>query len=254
MCLATRATTNVQDVVPLAPGRVWLQVYVATDRGYTSDVLRAAVAAGVTRVVVTVDRPVAGVRPRSDRHGTLSLPEGVVEASHLGSGIRRPTGVEYDLALTFDDLAWVAEHGVAVTVKGILRGDDARLCLQHGADSIIVSNHGGRQMDAAVPTSVALREVVDTVDAPVLVDGGIRTGLDVLRALALGAHAVLIGRPSLWALTTGGADGVEHLLRQFRYELHEAMTLTGCRRLADITRDLTVPQRIPEPTAGRRQG
>ena len=104
MCLATRATTNVQDVVPLAPGRVWLQLYIATDRAYTSQVLHAARAAGVTRVVITVDGGVAGTRRGADPHGKPALPEGVVEASHLGSGIARPAGIEYDLALTFEDL------------------------------------------------------------------------------------------------------------------------------------------------------
>ena len=198
MCLATRSTTDVHDVVPLAPGRVWLQVYVATDRGYTSAVLDAARAAGVERVVVTVDRPVAGARPRADRHGEVLLPEDAVDASHLGAAVPRPADIRYDLALTFDDLAWIAGHGLALTVKGVLRGDDARRCIEQGADSVIVSNHGGRQLDAAVPTALALREVAAAIDAPVLVDGGIRRGVDVVRALAMGADAVLIGRPYLW--------------------------------------------------------
>lgn len=238
MCLATRSTTDLHDVLPLAPGRVWLQVYVATDRSYTSEVLHAARAAGVERVVVTVDRPVAGERPRADRHGEVRLPAGVADASHLGPNIPRPDNTEYDLSLTFDDLAWIAGHGVAVTVKGVLRGDDARRCLQHGADSIIVSNHGGRQVDAALPTATALLDVVNAVNAPVLVDGGIRSGFDILKALAMGAHGVLVGRPYLWALASGGAQGVEALMNGLRDELKAAMTLVGCASVQDLTRDL----------------
>jgi 4-hydroxymandelate oxidase len=113
MCLATRSTTDVHEVVPIAPGRVWLQVYVATDRGYTSEVLHAAREAGVQRVVITVDRPIPATRPRAELHGPVVLPEGITDASHLGAGVARPTGLEYDLALTFEDLAWIAGHGVA---------------------------------------------------------------------------------------------------------------------------------------------
>lgn len=240
MCLATRSTTDLHDVLLLAPGRVWLQVYVATDRSYTSEVLHAARAAGVERVVVTVDRAVAGERPRADRHGKVRLPPGVMDASHLGPHVPCPDGIEYDLGLTFDDLGWLAGHGVAVTVKGVLRGDDARRCLEHGADSIIVSNHGGRQVNAAVPTAVALLDVVDAVDAPVLVDGGIRTGFDVLKALAMGAHGVLVGRPYLWALATDGSRGIETLLNGLQAELKAAMQLVGCANLTDLTRDLVV--------------
>lgn len=146
--------------------------------------------------------------------------------------------MEYDRALTFEDLAWIAGHGVSVTVKGVLRGDDARRCIQHGADSVIVSNHGGRQLDAAVPTALALQEVAAAINAPVLVDGGIRSGVDVLRALALGADAVLVGRPYLWGLAVAGADGVRDVLGRLRSDLHEAMTLTGCPTLESITADL----------------
>lgn len=237
MCLATRSTVDLHDVLPLAPGRVWLQIYVATDRSYTSDVLHAAREAGVERVVVTVDRPVAGKRPRADRHKIRLRPD-VTDASHLGRDVPRPSNVDYDPSLTFDDLDWIAGHGVAVTVKGVLRGDDASRCLQHGADSIIVLNHGGRQVDAAVPTATALLDVVDGIDAPVLVDGGIRNGFDVLKALAMGAHGVLVGRPYLWALASGGSLGVETLLHGLRDELNGAMTLAGCATLAGLTRDL----------------
>ncbi len=203
-------------------------MYVATDRGYTSEVLHAAREAGVQRVVVTVDRPVPGTRPRAERHGHVTLPEEVAEASHLGPGVPRPAGLRYDLAVTLEDLTWIAGHGLAVTVKGMLRGDDARRCIDHGADSVVVSNHGGRQLDAAVTTALALREVAAAIASPVLVDGGIRRGVDVLRALALGADAVLIGRPYLWGLAVAGSHGVRDVLAQLRRELHEAMTLSGC--------------------------
>lgn len=122
MCLATRSTTDVHEVVPVAPGRVWLQVYVATDRGYTSEVLHAAREAGVQRVVVTVDRPIPGNRPSAERLGPVTLPEGTADASHLGTCVPRPPGIRYDLALTFEDLAWIAGHGLAVTVKACSAG------------------------------------------------------------------------------------------------------------------------------------
>jgi 4-hydroxymandelate oxidase len=123
----------------------------------------------------------------------------------------------------------------------VLRGDDARRCIEHGADSVIVSNHGGRQLDAAVPTAMALQEVAVAINAPVLVDGGIRSGVDVLRALALGADAVLIGRPYLWGMALAGSHGVRDVLARLRSELQEAMTLTGCPTLESITADMLAP-------------
>ena len=139
-------------------------------------------------------------------------------------------GERHDPSITFDVIAWLREQsGLPVIVKGVLRGDDARRCLEAGASAVVVSNHGGRQLDGAVATARALPEVVAAVgdDGEVYVDGGIRSGVDVLRALALGARAVLIGRPVLWGLVTGGADGVAAVLQGLRDELHEAAALAG---------------------------
>ena len=150
-------------------------------------------------------------------------------------------GESHDPSITFDVIAWLREQsGLPVIVKGVLRGDDARRCLEAGASAVVVSNHGGRQLDGAVATARALPEVVASVgdDGEVYVDGGIRSGIDVLRALALGARAVLIGRPVLWGLATGGADGVAAVLQGLRDELHEAAALAGAASIAEITDDL----------------
>lgn len=149
-----------------------------------------------------------------------------------------------DPSLTWNDIAWLAgETSVPVLVKGICRADDARLAAQHGAAGVIVSNHGGRQLDSAPATVTVLPAVVEAVgdQVPVLIDGGIRRGTDVLKALALGAKAVLVGRPVLWGLSLGGADGVFTVLEMLRGELELAMALAGCPRLADLTPGLLQP-------------
>lgn len=149
-----------------------------------------------------------------------------------------------DPSLTWNDIAWLAgETSVPVLVKGICRADDARLAAQHGAAGVIVSNHGGRQLDSAPATVTVLPAVVEAVGGkvPVLIDGGIRRGTDVLKALALGAKAVLVGRSVLWGLTLGGADGVFTVLEMLRGELELAMALAGCPRLADLTPGLLQP-------------
>jgi 4-hydroxymandelate oxidase len=240
-CLATSATTDLHDLT--GPGRRWLQLYVSEDRAHTRRVVRNAAAAGYERIVLTLDRPVEATRPRSRRHGTLGpLPPGAAVTTHLGDGSTRAhVASRWDRTLTWTDLDWLTDLGLPLTVKGVLRADDARRAVEHGADSVIVSNHGGRQLDGAVPTAVALPEVAAAVDVPVLVDGGIRTGGAVFRALALGAAAVLIGRPYLWGLAAAGAAGVTAVLDALTGELRETMTLAGCPSLADITGDLVTP-------------
>jgi 4-hydroxymandelate oxidase len=153
----------------------------------------------------------------------------------------------YDAALTFDDLADIKAWGggLPLVVKGILRGDDAVQCLDAGADAIAVSNHGGRQVDTCIPTAEALRDVVEAVGgrAEVYVDGGIRGGADVLKALALGARAVLVGRPVVWGLAVAGADGVDAVLNQLWEELRIAMALCGVNDVAAVPADLLAPSR-----------
>jgi len=194
--------------------------------------------------VLTVDRPVEGTRPRSKQHRTLGpLPAGAAVTTHLGDGsTREHKPSKWDKALSYPDLDWLAGFGLPLAVKGILRADDARRVLDHGVDCVIVSNHGGRQLDGAIPTARALPEVVEAVAgrASVLVDGGIRSGGAAFRALALGADAVLIGRPYIWGLAADGERGVAEVLSLLTDELIEVMTLTGAPTVKDITRDLVV--------------
>jgi 4-hydroxymandelate oxidase len=174
------------------------------------------------------------------------LPAGVTLTSHLGdelAGETKPVG-GWDATLTWADVAWVSERcGLPVLVKGVLTAEDATAALDAGADAIVVSNHGGRQLDGVVPTAVALPEVAAAVGGrvPVLVDGGIRDGGDVLRALALGADAVLVGRPFAWGLATGGEAGVRAVLDALVADLARALALAGCPTLADVTADRVRP-------------
>jgi 4-hydroxymandelate oxidase len=203
----------------------WLQVYVLRDRGATTEFVTAAAAAGARALVLTADTPYLGPKARG------AFPDVATRAA----------GVQQDPALTFDTIGWLAEaSGLPVLVKGVLRGDDAEHCVTAGAAGIVVSNHGGRQLDRAVRTCDALPEVVDTVGGrvPVLVDGGIRSGLDALCALALGADAVCLGKPVLWALAAGGADGVRDCLGAVAEDLRTAMALAGATTLAQVTPDL----------------
>lgn len=244
--LSTRATTDLAEVAAAASGPLWLQIYVDRDREHTLAVLAGARTHGVSAVVLTVDLPVAGRRERELRNGDLPLPDGVRLADHLGGSGGKATKplAGWDPTLTWDDLAWVREAcGLPVAVKGVLTAQDARAAVEHGAAAVVVSNHGGRQLDGCVPTAVALEEVVEAVDGtvPVLVDGGIRDGGDILRALALGARAVLVGRPYAWGLAAGGQDGAYEALEALTGDLGRAMALAGCPSLAAITRDRVRP-------------
>jgi 4-hydroxymandelate oxidase len=245
--VSTLATTSLEDVVAAAPDAPrWFQLYVFDDRGYAGELVDRAAAAGYRALVLTVDAPVLGYRPRDERNG-FRLPDGLAMANVPrempetdGSGLAALFG-SIDQTLTVDDLAWLKERsGLPLVVKGVHRGDDAVRCLDAGADAVVVSNHGGRQLDSAVATADALPEVADAVAgrAPVLVDGGLRDGTDVLKALALGADAVLLGRPVLWGLATGGADGVRDVLRWLTADLERAMTLAGVTDVAEVPRDL----------------
>jgi 4-hydroxymandelate oxidase len=158
-----------------------------------------------------------------------------------GSALVGYAVTELDPGLTFDDITWLRELSpLPVVVKGVLRADDARACVDAGSAAVIVSNHGGRQLDSAVATADALPEVVDAVgaDVEVLVDGGIRSGTDILKALVSGARAVLVGRPILWGLATGGAGGVQAVLDEMRLQLARAMALCGAPAVTDLTSDL----------------
>ncbi|MFT3858472.1 MAG: alpha-hydroxy acid oxidase [Aquabacterium sp.] len=258
MVLSTQASMPMERVAQAIAGDadrgpLWFQLYAQADRGFTSSLIQRAEAAGFEAIVVTVDAPCSGARDRERRAG-FQLPAGI-HAVNLG-GMRPPDrprlapgqsalfdGLLPQHATTWDDITWLlSQTRLPVLLKGILHEDDARQAAALGVHGLIVSNHGGRTLDTAVSTAWALPRVVEAVgaDMPVLVDGGIRRGTDVLKALALGARAVLIGRPCIHGLANAGAMGVAHVIRLLRDEFEIAMALTGCRTLADIHRGLLV--------------
>jgi 4-hydroxymandelate oxidase len=233
MVVSMSASELLEDIGRVAAAPRWWQLYIYEDRAFTADVLARAVAAGYGAVCWTIDLPVFGLRHRDERNG-FQVP------SRLD-----PADFGYDRALTWDDLAWVREHtsGLPVLVKGILTAEDAEVAVQAGADAIVVSNHGGRQLDFAPASLTALPEVVAQVAGrvPVLMDGGVRTGVDVVKALALGAAAVLVGKSVAWGLAAGGEAGVAGVLRILREGVANTMALTGCRSLPEIGHALVAP-------------
>ncbi len=248
MCVSTMATTPLEEVAAaIADGPKWFQLYVHRDRDLTADLVRRAEASGYEALVFTVDLPVAGRRLRDVRN-RFRLPDGLEMANMRapvpeldGSGLDAYAGDALDAGITFPDIGWLRElTSLPVIVKGVLRPDDADAAIRAGAAGIIVSNHGGRQLDTSIATADALRPVVAAVDrrVPVLVDGGIRSGTDTVKALAMGASAVMLGRPVLWGLVTGGSGGVAEVLDGFRADLERAMTLSGAASIDELTDDL----------------
>ncbi len=238
MVAATRSTTPLEDIAAAAGPR-WYQVYVLQERDHTAALVERAAKAGYTALMLTGDTPVLGQRLRDVRNAFV-LPANVGEDA-MQAGAAVGSLVDQDPTITFEQIGWLHEiSGLPVIVKGVLRADDARACLDAGAAGVCVSNHGGRQLDGAVASADALPEVVDAVGdrAEVFVDGGVRRGVDVVRALAMGARGVMIGRPVIWGLATGGSDGVRRVLRGFQRELSLAMALCGARTIAEITPDL----------------
>jgi 4-hydroxymandelate oxidase len=243
LCVSSNAGTPF-EAIGRAGAAWWVQAYVLRDRAATADYLRMAAAAGATAVVLTADTAVVGRKEDPEDQPTVW---DVLPPEHLRANIPADLpDAAYDKAadLTPDTIGWLAEvTGLPVVIKGVLRADDATRCVEAGAAGIVVSNHGGRQLDGAVTTATALPEVAAAAAdaAEVYVDGGVRRGEDVLAALALGARAVLVGRPSLWALAVGGADGVHRLLTDLAAELEHAMCLAGCPDLDAIGPDLLWP-------------
>jgi isopentenyl diphosphate isomerase/L-lactate dehydrogenase-like FMN-dependent dehydrogenase len=243
MCLSTLATTRPAEVAAAAPGgRRWFQLYPFRDAAVTRALMDEAVAAGFESVVITVDLPPGGNR-EADRRTGFKIPAAIeVPSVAAAVGGSRAFSVEetFELmtrSLTWDDLGGIAAAaGVPLLVKGLLTAEDARLAVEHGAAGVVVSNHGGRQLDRSVASAEALPEVVEAVDgrATVLVDGGIRRGVDVAVALALGADAVLVGRPVAWGLAAGGAAGAEWVLRTLAAELELTLGLLGLGRPAEL--------------------
>jgi isopentenyl diphosphate isomerase/L-lactate dehydrogenase-like FMN-dependent dehydrogenase len=227
MCLSSVATCTPRE---LPAGERWFQVYVWRDRKKTEAAIEEAVESGFSALVLTVDVPILGQRERDVRVG-FEVPEHLTVQGDM-------FGEAFDATVTWSDLEWLAGYGLPVVIKGILTAEDAVLACQHGAAAIVVSNHGGRQLDGVPASLDALEEVVRAVDgrAEVLLDGGVRRGTDVLKALALGARAVMIGRPVLWGLAAAGEEGVADVLRMLQEEIELGLALLGCTSPAEVGR------------------
>ncbi len=248
LVVSSFATVAIEDVAKAATGRLWFQLYVQPDRAFTRDLVQRAEAAGCQALCITVDTPIAGTRNREERD-RFTLPPGMnVEnlkdllkknsvSTHRGD--KDIYSAILDPRLTWEGIDWILSFAkIPILLKGIIAPEDAKLAVEHGAAGIIVSNHGARNLDTGPATMDALPGVVESVDGriPVLMDGGVRRGTDVVKALALGAKAVLIGRPYLWALAVGGAGGVQQVVKMLLTEFHAAMALCGVRSIAEIDR------------------
>jgi 4-hydroxymandelate oxidase len=252
MVLSTLSNSSVEEVMDEATGTVWFQLYVYKDRGVTRALVQRAEQAGCKALVLTVDAPILGRRERDTRNrfqlpgsllienlvmaGKSELPKKVAK-----SGLEAYFSAVLDPSLTWRDVEWLRSiTSLPVLVKGVVRADDAVRAMEHGVSGVIVSNHGGRQLDTSPATIEVLPEIADAVSARVelFIDGGVRRGTDVLKALAMGAQAVLVGRPILWGLAVGGEQGVIRVLDILRRELDLAMALCGCPTIDHIGRDL----------------
>jgi len=256
MILSSLSNTDVEDVAAAHPDATFFQLYVYRDRKATEALVRRAEAAGCKALVLTVDAPLLGRRERDVRNGFALPPElkvrnlvpagyGDLERLTGESGLATYFASLIDPALQWKDLEWLRSlTRLPLVVKGIVRVDDALRARDAGVAGLVVSNHGGRQLDGSPATIDVVGPIADAVgrELEVLMDGGVRRGTDVLKALALGAKAVLIGRPVLWGLAHDGEAGVRFVLETLRRELDLAMALAGCPTLADVTRDLIDPR------------
>lgn len=245
--LSSLSNTPMEQVFAEAASPRWFQLYIYKDREITRQLLARAEAAGADAIVLTVDAPGLGTRER-DMRNRFTLPQGLAVANLAplgkgklpdvsGSGLAAYVRDNFKSDLSLDDLDWLCRcTQLPVIVKGVCRADDARRAADHGAKAVVVSNHGGRQLDTAPATCEILPHVADAAGAlcEIYVDGGLRRGSDVLKAIALGARAALVGRPILWGLAVAGEDGATHVLDILRRELNEAMLLSGCTNLSDI--------------------
>jgi len=252
--LSSLSNTAMEAVFAQAGSPRWFQLYVYKDRPITLDLVQRAEAAGAEAIVLTVDAPGLGTRER-DARNSFRLPDSLAVENLAplgkgqmpevsGSGLAAYVRDNFKSDLGFDDLDWLCgSTRLPVVVKGVCRGDDAGRVAEHGARAIVVSNHGGRQLDTAPATCEVLPHVVEAVGdlCEIYVDGGIRRGSDVLKAIALGARAVLVGRPILWGLCVAGEQGAVQVLEILRRELDEAMLLCGCTKLSDIDGSLLRP-------------
>lgn len=243
--LSMRATTRIEEVAAAVGGPWWQQVYLMRDRGITDALVQRAAAAGATALVLTGDTPYVG---RSGGRGLPPLDDALAlvnVAQHLAPGADAWESIEQNAGAVVDDIGRLADlTGLPVIVKGVLRADEARRCVDAGAAGVWVSDHGGRQLGRAIEPARALPAIAAAIgsDAAVVVDGGVRDGLDALAALALGADAVFVGRPILWALAAAGADGVRSVLTGLQDELRHSMGLAGATCISELSPDLVVPR------------
>lgn len=263
--LSTFSTVSMEDVAAVGPNRLF-QLYLYRDRAVSLQLVQRAKAAGYKGIVLTVDAPRFGRRER-DRNNAFHMPphltlanfprkdtaEAMSRSEENGSALDDLNKLHIDADLSPAALRWLVRTArLPIWVKGVVRGDDARLAVEAGAAAIIVSNHGARQLEGTVPTMQALPEVVEAVKGrvPVLVDSGVRTGEDVVRACALGADAVLVGRPVLWALVDGGEKGVENFLGEMKDTVGLTMALCGATSIKKITKDMVI---VPPTHHGQRR-
>lgn len=249
--VSTLATSTIEEVAAASAGPKWFQLYVHKDRGLTKSLLDRAEAAGYLAIVLTVDAPMLGRRLRDERN-SFALPEGLsmvnlaemaddVSRAEGGSALTSYAASRHDPSLSWSDIEWIRSNStLPLLVKGIVRADDAGRAADAGVDGVVISNHGGRQVDGSPATIDALSAAVDAVGGrcDVLMDGGVRWGSDVFKAIGLGAKAVLVGRPVVWGLAVDGAAGVSAVLDLLREELANVMALAGCPDLAAIDRDV----------------
>ncbi|XP_012262674.2 glycolate oxidase 3 [Athalia rosae] len=253
--LSTLSTTSLEDVAAAAPGGIkWFQLYVYKNRDITRDLVRRAEEAGFKALVLTVDTPMFGER-RSDRRNKFTLPNHLtlanfsgIEATKInkttsGSGLAEYCSSLFDDTLSWEDVDWLKSiTRLPIVLKGILTAEDAILGVEHGASGILVSNHGARQIDCAPASIEALPEIVEAVGAraEVYLDGGVRQGIDIFKALALGAKMVFVGRPILWGLACDGERGARDVLRMLKNELDQTYALAGCKTTGDVKRGMVV--------------
>jgi 4-hydroxymandelate oxidase len=252
MVLSTLSTTSIEEVRAACTGPLWFQLYIYRDREASKALVQRAESAGCDALVLTVDSPMLGRRERDIRNG-FHVPAGtpvpnltgaprdtLAAQEHTASSLAAFVEQHWDASISWRDLEWLQSiTTLPILVKGIVRGDDARMALEAGAAGVIVSNHGGRQLDTAVPTARALPEVAEAMGGhgTLLVDGGIRRGTDVVKALAMGAQAVLLGRPVLWGLAVDGAAGAQRVLQLLKDECDLALGLSGCRTPMELGAD-----------------
>jgi 4-hydroxymandelate oxidase len=241
MIAAMLSTVTIEEIAATG-AKLWFQLYVQPDLAFTESLVQRAEDVGCQALVVTVDSPALGRNERGDRNGFHDLPAGIRCANMGGAGDVRQVVLSPDISWRHVD--WLrTTTSLPILLKGVLHPDDARLALDHGVDGLIVSNHGGRQLDTTPATLDRLPLIVEAVGGriPVLLDGGVRRGTDVVKALALGAAAVGIGRPVLWGLAVAGEMGVLRVLEMLRTELANALALLGAASPADLTRDQVEP-------------